>query len=182
MLAHKGLDHAQINSQVNCLIAQYNEAKNKRPIKTFTIKSNKKDPSKKIMLNDFDDLCCLKDAGPAIYVIEQTKGCPDKAHKDFQKFKGIKKKEIKVSQKNECPSSIMYVGSSVKGIKNRIKQHINSEPEGTYALKLKNWFEGECKIHIFVYEDITKEVLQIIEDALASTLKPAFGKRGSNGK
>ena len=63
-MTFKGLDHAQINSQVNCLIAQYNEAKNKRPIKTFTIKSNKKDPSKKIMLNDFDDLCCLKDAGP----------------------------------------------------------------------------------------------------------------------
>jgi len=48
-------------------------------------------------------------------------------------------------------------------------------------LRLNEWFNGDYKIDVKVY-DVSRAVLQLIEDNLAHNLKPAFGKRGSNNK
>jgi len=46
---------------------------------------------------------------------------------------------------------------------------------------LSEWFKGEYRITILVYEEPI-EVIQIIEDALSHKHNPAFGKRGGNNK
>ena len=131
-----------------------------------------------------DDLTSLDKVNTAIYIIEQTEGCPCKAHKDYQEFKdNDENKEIKLSGKNECPSRNMYVGSSTSGIKTRLEEHKGTVgSDGTYALKLCKWFNGKCKVHIFVYDNIEKGVIRIVEEAVHGELKPAFGKKGSRGK
>lgn len=75
----------------------------------------------------------------------------------------------------------MYVGSSTTGVKKRIQQHMGDGHAGTYALHLKHWFKANYRITIKQYSE-TKEVLQIIEDDLSESLKPAFGKQGGNNK
>lgn len=127
-----------------------------------------------------DDLTSLDGIKTAIYIIEQTEGCPCKAHKDYQEFKdNDENKEIKLSGKNECPSRNMYVGSYTSGIKTRLEQHKGTaDSDGTYALKLCKWFNGKCKVHIFVYDNIEKGVIRIVEEAVHGELKPAFGKKG----
>jgi hypothetical protein len=47
---------------------------------------------------------------------------------------------------------------------------------------LKYWFKGKVKITIYEYDDISIDILQIIEDNLSYNLKPAFGKMGGNNK
>ena len=53
--------------------------------------------------------------------------------------------------------------------------------KGTYALHLSHWFAGKFKITVKQY-DVAGDVLQIIEDDLSYSLKPAFGKQGGNNK
>ncbi|ETQ97858.1 hypothetical protein P673_1438 [Acinetobacter baumannii UH6507] len=43
-------------------------------------------------------------------------------------------------------------------------------------LRLNNWFTGQYQIHVKEY-DVSRELLQLIEDDLACELQPAFGKR-----
>lgn len=53
--------------------------------------------------------------------------------------------------------------------------------EATYALHLNHWF-GSRKLKITIKEfNVSRDVLQIIEDAISYNLSPAFGKRGGNG-
>lgn len=61
-------------------------------------------------------------------------------------------------------------------LNNILKKH-----QKTYALHMKNWFKGEYKISILVYDEPI-EILQIIEDNISNNLKPAFGKMGGNNK
>ena len=75
----------------------------------------------------------------------------------------------------------MYVGSSTTGIRKRIEQHLGDGNKNTYALHLKYWFKGDWKITVREY-NVSKDVLQIIEDDLSDKLKPAFGKQGGNNK
>lgn len=113
-----------------------------------------------------------------IYVIEEIRG---NAEETFEDFCNYKEKGTRKCPKQNSPSSILYVGSSTTGLKNRIKQHIGNGPAGTYALNLKYWFKGKYKITVKIYHEPI-EVLQIIEDDIADRLSPAFGKRGSNNK
>ena len=127
---------------------------------------------------EFEDLSKLGDISQAIYVIEEIYGDKEKTFKDFSRYKG--KKERSCSRLNS-PSNVMYVGSSTTGVRKRIEQHIGDGHKDTYALHLKHWFKGKCKITIKQYDEI-KDVLQIIEDDLSDKLRPAFGKKGGNSK
>jgi len=49
------------------------------------------------------------------------------------------------------------------------------------ALHLEHWFAGNSKITAKIYDE-PAAVLQIIEDDLSDTLKPAFGKQGGNSR
>lgn len=120
----------------------------------------------------------------AIYVIEEVDGDMDKTFSEFVDYKKAQKSqetESRACPKENHPSPVLYVGSSTTGVKNRINQHLGDCPNKTYALRLKNWFKGKYKITVLVYDEPI-EVLQIIEDALAFELKPAFGKKGGNNK
>jgi hypothetical protein len=132
-------------------------------------------PSKEFVLSD---MAQLDGIAQAIYVVEQVGGDIEKTFLDFSRYK--EKKERKCAKLNS-PSKVMYVGSSTTGVRKRIEQHLGEGHEGTYSLHLKYWFNGEHKITVKEY-NVTKDVLQIIEDDLSHNLNPAFGKRGGNNK
>ena len=125
-----------------------------------------------------DNLSQLDGIATAIYIIEEINGNKETTFDNFKKYK--KQKERKCAKLNS-PSSVLYVGSSTTGVKKRIKQHLGEGHKGTYALHLKKWFKGNCKITVKIYDEPI-EVLQIIEDNLSYQLKPAFGKQGGNNK
>jgi Uri superfamily endonuclease len=99
----------------------------------------------------------------------------------FFEFSRYKRKKERACAKLNAQSNVMYVGSSTTGVKKRISQHIGYENKDTYALHLSHWFDGDYKVIVKQY-DVIDEVLQIIEDDLSNTLKPAFGKNGGNNK
>jgi len=127
---------------------------------------------------EFDALTDLDGIKQAIYVIEEIEGNIEKTFLEFSRYK--EKKERKCAKLN-APSQVMYVGSSTTGVRKRIEQHLGDGHESTYSLHLKHWFNGSHRITIKQYE-VTKDVLQIIEDDLSDQLKPAFGKQGGNNK
>jgi Uri superfamily endonuclease len=146
-------------------------------------KAAKDHPSETIVLHKGDSLDLIQfESG--IYIFELVGGEIQKVYDDFVRFKNQNKdlSEIKRScPKVNKPSKVLYVGSSTTGLRKRIEQHQGKGPRKTYALHLDFWFEGEYKLTILKY-DVSKEVLQIIEDDLSTQLKPAFGKLGGNNK
>jgi len=114
----------------------------------------------------------------AVYVIEESGGNPEDTFSAFSRYKA---KKERACAKLNAPCQVMYVGSSTTGVKKRIEQHLGRGNKGTYALHLEHWFQGTHKIMVKQY-DVPKEVLQIIEDDLSFSLKPAFGKQGGNNK
>ncbi|WP_336004800.1 hypothetical protein [Acinetobacter pittii] len=158
-------------SYLDQLIANCEEAKKAFPIR-------------EIFLDNMDELDKIKDIKSAIYIIREINGCPLKTFNDFILFK--KEEGIKGDQGMKCaqpnsPSEILYIGSSTTSLKGRLKQHTIKVDRRTYALRLNNWFTGQYQIHVKEY-DVSREILQLIEDDLAFELQPAFGKRGPNSK
>ncbi|EHU1441371.1 hypothetical protein A1Z85_RS11235 [Acinetobacter baumannii] len=154
------------------LIANCEEAKKAFPIREIT-------------LENIADIDKIKDFKSAIYIIREIGGCPLKTFNDFTSFKeeeGLKgEKGMRCAQPNG-PSEILYIGSSTTGVRRRLREHTTKLGSlKTSALRLNNWFKGQYQIHIKEY-DVSRDVLQLIEDNLAFELKPAFGKRGPNGK
>lgn len=132
-------------------------------------------PSRVIEVND---LSALDGIDKAIYIIEEIGGKPDETFLAFSHYKG---KKERACAKLNAPSKVLYVGSSTTGVRKRIEQHMGHGNKGTYALHLSHWFCGNYKVTVKQY-DVTDEVLQIIEDDLSDSLKPAFGKKGGNNK
>lgn len=132
-------------------------------------------PTNVVELHDLSDLDGIESA---IYVIEEVGGNPKDT---FFAFSSYKAKKERACAKLNVPCKVLYVGSSTTGVRKRIEQHLGRGNKGTYALHLEYWFQGQYKITVWQY-DVPKEVLQIIEDDLSFTLKPAFGKQGSNNK
>ena len=152
------------------LKALIEEALKAKPTRIFEMKA----------LSDLDDV------GHAIYVIEEIDGKPEETYERFSRYKAGQTRKPKTERRacaalNE-PSSILYVGSSTTGIKARIKGHLGDGAKGTYALHLSSWFGGEYKVTVRDYGDLDRRVIQLIEDDLSYELKPAFGKKGGNGK
>jgi hypothetical protein len=149
-------------SYIDKLISNCELAKKSIPVREFVMSNISE-------LNGIDE---------AIYIIEQIEGDP---RETFLKFSTYKESTKRSCAKLNSPSNVMYVGSSTTGLKKRIKQHEGCGSESTYALHLSHWFDGKYTIKIKQY-DVLPAVLQIIEDSLSDELKPAFGKKGSNGK
>ncbi len=133
-------------------------------------------PSKLIEIDPMTELSELDDVKTGIYIIEDESGNPDETFAAFSRYKETKERAC---AKLNAPSKVMYVGSSTTGVKKRIEQHMGHGNKGTYALHLSHWFKGKLKITVKQY-DVAGDVLQIIEDDLSHTLKPAFGKQGGN--
>ena len=114
----------------------------------------------------------------AVYIIEEIGGNVEKTFKNFKDFKS--NSDYACAKLNQ-PNNYLYVGSSSTGVKNRLNQHLNKGPKGTYALHMSKWFKGKYKVTILEY-DVEREVLQIIEDSISYNLRPAFGKQGGNNK
>ena len=125
-----------------------------------------------------DDQSILSGIQKAIYIIEEIGGSPEETFLEFSRYK---KKKVRKCPKPNTPSQVLYVGSSTTGVKKRIEQHMGHGHKDTYALHLCHWFSGKYKLTVKQY-DVTNEVLQIIEDDLSDSLKPAFGKQGGNNK
>jgi len=133
-------------------------------------------PVQEFIMSDLDE---LKNIKTAIYVITELDGDPSKT---FEAFKAFKEKTERKCAKINHASSTLYVGSSTTGLHKRIQQHLGNGHKSTYALHLSHWTEGR-RIEIKVSEyNVSRTVLQLIEDAKSSMLKPAFGKLGGNNK
>ncbi len=136
----------------------------------------KKTKPKKIFYTDekleFDNI------KTAIYIIRAIDG---DINDIFENFKTFKVKKTRKCPKINSPSNILYVWSSTTNLRKRLNEHLGNWHKATYALNLNHWFKNKFKIEIQTY-DIEKEILQLIEDNLSYSLKPAFGKKGSNNK
>lgn len=130
--------------------------------------------------NEFEltDDSSIVDIKQAIYIIEEI--CGDKKQ-TFAAMDAYKKRKERACPKLNAPSQVLYVGSTTTGLLKRIEQHRGNGPAQTYALHLSHWFTGKYKITVKTFDE-PAEVLQIIEDALAHDLKPAFGKTGGNNR
>ena len=127
------------------------------------------------VMSNISDLDGVKNA---IYIIEEIGG---NAEQTFSRFKEFKKTSNRKCAKANKPCNVMYVGSSITGLKTRIRQHMGCLSPNTYSLHLKHWFKGEYCITYKEF-DVSKQVLQIIEDDLSYELSPAFGKLGGNSR
>lgn len=134
-------------------------------------------PIKKYIITTFDEVPDIKNG---IYIFREIGG---RAEDTFNSFVNFKQKKLKACCKVNEPSNIMYVGSSITGLKKRLKQHIVECADKTYSLRLYEWFKGEYEVQILQFnENEPKEVIQLIEDSISYDLSPAFGKQGGNNK
>ena len=150
------------HSYIDALINDCNRAKNAVADKEFVLGE----------ISELDGII------KGVYVIEEIGGDPISTFDDFVEYKNRKARKC---PKANSASSVLYVGSSTTGIKKRISQHIGNGYAGTYALNLSHWFKGNYQISIRQYSE-SRQVIQLIEDALSFELRPAFGKQGGNGK
>jgi hypothetical protein len=132
-------------------------------------------PVQEFIFSTVDDLPPIS---KAIYIIEQVDG---DMNETFNHFRIFKAQGTHACARLNAPCTVMYVGSSTTGLKNRLKQHLGQGQKSTYSLHLSQWFQGQFKITIRQYE-VDHQVLQLIEDDLSHQLKPAFGKLGANNK
>jgi len=104
---------------------------------------------------------------------------------------------LKLPQNNSTSSRTLYVGSSCatanrkRTLKSRLRQHLVSAPQGTYALSLAEWAEdlsGGIVVNAWQYgAEITgmggdseaRKIVLAVEDWLARKLDPLLGRRGS---
>lgn len=114
----------------------------------------------------------------AIYIVEELGG---DVNETFEAFSDYKQTKARACARRNAPSNVLYVGSSITGLKKRISEHLGDGSASTYALQLKHWFKGTHQVTVKVY-DVPAAVLQIVEDALAHKLRPAFGKMGGNNR
>lgn len=160
-------------SYIDTLIKNCNLAKEARPLGEIEVTVRKTEAS-----DLASHLSKLDGIQKAVYIIEDLGENPEETFLALSSYKG---KKERACAKLNAPSNVMYVGSSTTGVKKRISQHIGHGNKDTYALHLSHWFDGDYKVIVKQY-DVTDEVLQIIEDDLSYTLKPAFGKKGGNNK
>ena len=133
------------------------------------------EPKSEFKVTSFDE---IPDIDKGVYIIKEVGGC---AERTFQAFVEFKKKKLKACSRVNGPSDVLYVGSSATGLRKRLRQHLVNCPEKTYSLHMSQWFDGDYEVRILEYK-VPIEILQLIEDAIAYDLNPAFGKRFGNNK
>jgi len=141
----------------------------------------------------------ISEMGENINIIYQfyTHQLPMEINELDTHFNSKKQKDGKYSQINKKHRGVeylkkadkdnhycLYIGKSKK-IKDRITQHIGiNKSRSVYSLYLKDWWPQENPtIGLIIYNfknNISSDLLQIIEDVLWEEYKPLFGKQGAN--
>lgn len=128
------------------------------------------------------------DTKPAIYRIEANEPALADAMRDA--FWSLDDAPFKGPQKNTVRdgSTVLYVGSSMKGVRSRLKQHLCRAHEKTYALHLNRWIaavdaahkaHGALVVTVWAINDPSDLALtQDLENGLWTDQRPVFGKRG----
>lgn len=121
--------------------------------------------------------------GRYLYTISRESSDPSNENlaNSFAHAKASEKGERAYARLN-LPSSCIYVGSSGK-IHQRIKEHLGYGAKGTYSLQLSAWATSlglDLELRCAQYPANTPpDVLQVLEDALWSQLRPMFGRQGA---
>ena len=134
-------------------------------------------PSRELVLEDLSDLSVLAGIRKAVYVLEHEDD-PEKTFRDFSTYKATG--DRKCTRLN-ARSPVLYVGSSITSLRQRINDHMGRGSPSIYALHLDHWYRGKLRLTVRVYDE-SAAVIQIIEDDIADRLKPAFGKPGANNR
>ncbi len=157
------------NQYIRRLIKDCEEALAAKPIGSALLKGSGTNPPR---LDAVVSFRC------AIYVFREIGGKPETTFERLQEYK-------KVNVERSCPrlnspSQVLYVGSSIGNVGQRLRQHVGlTKVRRTYALHIDQWFGGEYEIEVLKY-CISQRALQILEDAISFELRPAFGKMGGN--
>ena len=85
-------------------------------------------PVQEFIFSTVDDLPPIS---KAIYIIEQVDG---DMNETFNHFRIFKAQGTHACARLNAPCTVMYVGSSTTGLKNRLKQHLGQGQKSTYAL------------------------------------------------
>lgn len=128
------------------------------------------------------------DTKPAIYRIEANGPALADAMRDA--FLALEGQPFKGPQRNKVRegSTVLYIGSSVRGVRARLKEHLRHVYKGTHALHLNRWIgtidaaqkaDGTLVVTVWAVNDPSELVLtQDLENSLWTHLQPVFGKRG----
>ena len=163
------------SSYLHALIKNIEEAKISRPSREIEFLINSRE--KEYCLEQLERVGDIKSA---IYII--SKGFPlSTSHSLKEKLIGYKKSSNRKCPKiNDNLSEVLYVGSSTTGVKKRLEQHLGYGHPQTYALHLCHWLDEEVRIQVFEYQSLSRDILQLIEDAISADKIPMFGKKGGN--
>lgn len=131
-----------------------------------------------------------------IYVIElDSETSPREVRNAFAAARD--QKTLKLPQLNSSESATIYVGSScatgkrTDTLRSRLKQHLVSAHDGTYALRLGEWagtLTGGIYVSAWQYPEVAtgeagdraaRSTVLAVEDWLSQNLEPMFGRRGS---
>lgn len=88
----------------------------------------------------------------------------------------------KLPRNNAIADSLtIYVGSSLD-IRKRLREHLGSAANGTFALRMRNWcpaVDGSVRVEVSaVLGHATSSQVQDVEDALWRSSRPMFGRLG----
>ncbi len=104
----------------------------------------------------------------------------------FSEVKDTKKDGRAYARPTKELSRYWYVGSSWNIVR-RFREHLGYGAQGTYALQLSSWARElsiPLKIVVWRYDvesykdELRENVIGALEDALWTTLKPMFGRKG----
>lgn len=107
------------------------------------------------------------------------------AHRLETAFRDFREKSVDaLARLNQTENStVLYVGSS-RSIWTRLRQHLESAPRKTYALKMGLWCpedEGLLRVEVMPFHGVLSQYLiQDLEDALWKRSQPMFGKFGGH--
>lgn len=121
---------------------------------------------------------------PAIYRISVDAKNAPLIRKAFEETRSDKNRGYNLPRLNEIAdiTPTIYIGSS-NDVITRLRQHLY-RVSSTYALNMSHWIgkldDGSVTVEVQLFDnDIKKQVLQDIEDALWSRYTPLFGRRGA---
>lgn len=144
---------------------------------------------------DFDSHILIRqNPNPLIYVITITDSFEKQylieRFANFSKENKLKAKSkdrlnhSRYNDKNVPESLVLYVGSSLNGFKNRLKDHLGVKKGlRTYGLHLSKWDNGlDYSIQVKSYEvrsklPVERHLVELLEQQIWDELQPAFGKR-----
>jgi hypothetical protein len=101
-----------------------------------------------------------------------------KATQDDPSYKG--EKNLCRANPQHATTTVLYVGRSYSP-RERLKQHLRSSTNGTYAIHFEGWanrLEMQLEFHLYKFASVGDRVIQVIEDGLWDHFTPLLGRRG----